>query len=106
MQAQIGELVGSKCLNHHTGAQVRAANANVDDVGDALAVIAPPVTCVDAAAEVGHALQHLANLIRGCRASAQFDMAHSPMLGMVDRLAMDHALAPATDIGFLGQGVQ
>lgn len=61
---------------------------------------------MDAIAEVGHALQDLADLIRSPCAGAQFDMSYSAVLGMIDRLALGHALAPAANVRFAGQVVQ
>ncbi len=55
------EVVGGVCFKsfiRHFRSQVRAADADVDDVADGLACEAAPFAGADAASENGHALKH------------------------------------------------
>ncbi len=102
----------------HPGTQVRAANADIDDVAYAPASVAGPGAAAHAVGEVRHLVEHSmhpgydvlaidndALVLR----RAQGDMQHGAPLGDVDLVAAKHsvdALAQARGLGQLQQQAQ
>ena len=97
-------------VGHHR-AEVRAADADVDDGADALAGVPLPGTGADAVGEVGHLIEHGVDLRHDVRAvhddggalrGAEGDVQDDPLLGDVDLVTAEHGvdvlapLAPGT----------
>ena len=59
---QIAVAVMAQRLVRHHGAEVRAADANINDVADALAGVAFPRAVADARGKIRHAIEHLVDL--------------------------------------------
>ncbi len=93
-------------LGRHPWSKVGAADADIDDVGDAFAGIAAPTAAMHAFAEVLHALEHGTDFGRLLLVGAQCHMADGAAFGVVDLLAGQHFLLPAFDVGGRGQRVQ
>ena len=100
-----------RLVGHHRP-QVGAANADVDDVADALAGVALPLAAADAVGEVGHLVEHGVDLRHdilavhedGCSfGRAQGHVQHGALLRDVDFLAAEHGVDPRSQAGFLGQ---
>ena len=102
-------------LVSHNRAEIGAADADIDDVPDALARMALPVAAPHAVDESAHAIEDRMNLRddvfavdddRGSPRRAQRDMQHGAALGNVDLLAAKHrvdALAQARLLGELDE---
>ena len=102
----------------HDGAEIGAADADVDDVADPLAGVALPVAAAHAVGEGGHLVEHGMDLRhdvlavdedRGVARRAQRHVQHGALLGDVDLLAAEHgvdALAQARLFGELEQQLQ
>ena len=99
VKTQAGMNVGRQGFDHHLRAQVGAADADVDDVGDRLAGVALPLARPHALAERAHVRQDAVDIghhispidIDGSvGAIAQGDVQHGPVLGDVDFLAAEH----------------
>ena len=95
-----------------TGPEVRAADADVDDVGDRLAGVARPRAAADRLAELAHVREHRVHLRhhvlavdedRPVRAVAQRDVQDGAVLGGVDLLAAEHLLGPPLQVGLLAR---
>ena len=106
MHGEVRQLPGAQRPGRHPRPEVGAADADIDDVGDAFAGKAAPLAAVHAFAEVLHALEHGANLGRLLLVGAQGHVADGALLGMVDRLAGQHLPFPAVDVGGSGEVVQ
>ena len=109
-----GVRVGLERLVDHHGAEVRAADADVDDVRHPLAGHARPLAAAHALGERGHPLEHGLHVgvdilpvddERGLRAgrSAQRGVQDGAILGRVDVLAREHRGVALGDAGLLGQ---
>ena len=112
VRAQIRALVGLQRLAHHERPEVRAADADVDDVGDGLAGVAAPGAAAHPLAEVAHPGQHGVDVRhdvpaihhdRPVGAVAQRDVQDRPVLGGVDPVACEHARAPGLELTFAGE---
>ncbi len=99
MHLDVRLLPGGEGLDRHARPEVGAADADVDDVGDALAGIAAPAAAVDAVAEALQAPQHRAHFGRRLVAGAQGHVADGAPFAVVDRLAGQHAGLPAVEVG-------
>ena len=95
-------VVAQRPVGHH-GAEVGAADADVDDARDRLAGVAPPLARADPLGERGHAVEHLVHVRddvapvddqRALARHAQGDVQHRAVLGDVDVLAGEHGVAP------------
>ena len=104
-------VVPQRLVRHHR-AQVRAADAHVDDVANPLAGVAPPLPGPDPVREVRHPVQHLVHLPHHVGAvhdqrcgprHAQRHVQHGPVLGHVDVLAAEHGVPPLRHAGLAGQ---
>ena len=102
----------SERLVGHDRPEVRAADADVDDVADALAGVALPRAASDAADELGHLVQHGVHLGHhvlavhedgGVLRRAQGDVQHGAVLGEVDLVPAEHGINAVAQAGFLGQ---
>ena len=96
-------------IGHHRP-EIRAADADVHNVADALAGMAYPCPAADAVGEVGHPVQHLvhvrndvAPIHRNGRPARrpQRRMEHGPVFGAVDLLALEHGVNPLPQAGFV-----
>ena len=95
-------VVAERLVGHH-GPEVRAADADVDHVPDALAGMALPLAAADAVGEAGHLVEHGVDVRddvlpvhddRGVPRRAQGDVEDGPVLGDVDLLAAEHRVDP------------
>ncbi len=112
MDAQAGLAVGLEGLGDHDRAEVGAADADVDDIGDRLAGISLPLAGADGLGEFAHVRQHgvdaghdvlAIDQDRAVGAIAQGDVQDGPVFGDVDLVAAEHAVAPFLDLGLSGQ---
>ena len=114
-----------QCLGDHDRAEVRAANADVGNVGDGLAGVALPRAAADFVTKHRHLLQHAIDLghhvftvhkNRAIGSIAQRDVQHGAVLGEVDLLPREHLLRPPRHVrlqrqveeephGFVGHAV-
>ena len=112
MRAQVRTLVGLQRLAHHARPQVRAADADVHDVGHGRAGVAAPGAAAHLLAELPHLGQHRIDVRhdvpaihydRPVGAVAQGDVQDRAVLGDVDPVAREHARAPVLEAGSAGQ---
>jgi len=98
-------------VGHHR-AEVGAADADVDDVADALAGVAGPGAAAQAVGEVRHLVEHRMHCGDHVLAveddalvtrRAQGDVQHCPLLGDVDLLPAEHGVDPPAQPALLGQ---
>ncbi|MDH6433436.1 hypothetical protein M2158_001913 [Streptomyces sp. SAI-144] len=113
-----GEVAVGEAAQHlvgHRGAQVGAADADVDDVLDAAAGVAGPLAGADPVREVAHLVEHgvharydvlPVDLDHGVPRGAQRGVQHGPVLGRVDLLAAEHGVPQAEDVGRGGEFAQ
>ena len=106
MHAQVGLMAGAQRLGRHVRSEIGAADAEIDDVGDAFAGIAAPLAAMDAFAKIGHARQDGLDLGRCGFAGAQRSVADGAVFRVVDLFARLHAPHPALQVGFVGQFAQ
>ena len=112
MRAQVGPLIGPQRLAHHQRPEIRATNTDVNDVRDGLAGRAAPFAAPHALGErldarknrtdVGHDVLTIDHH-RPVATIAQRDMQHRAVLGGVDLLTGEHAIAPGLQIGGSGE---
>ena len=109
-EGQVAPAVVPKRPVGHDRPEVRAADADVDDVRDRLARVAAPVARADSLGERRHAVEHLVHIRddvapvddqRPVARHAQGDVQHRAVLGHVDVLACEHGVAPR---GYAGLG--
>ena len=109
-----GIRVGLERLVDHHGAEVRPADADVDDVRDLLAGDAPPLARAHPVGERGHRVEHLLHVVidvlpvddergRGAGRPAQRGVQHGAVFGRVDVLAGEHRGVALGDAGLLGE---
>ena len=103
--------VAQRLVGHHR-AEVRAADADVDDVADRLAGVAAPLPRAHPLAEGGHPVERLVDLLddvdavddqRALARHPQRDVEDGPVLGDVDVLAGEHRFAPLLDAALARQ---
>ncbi len=96
----------------HDRAEVGAADADVDDVANALAGVALPRAAAHAVREVGHLVEHGVDLRhdvlavhddRRAARGAQGHVQDGAVLRDVDLLAAEHGVDALAQAGFLGQ---
>src|SRR5215471_8452024 len=96
----------------HYRAEVGAADADVDDVTDALTGVSLPLTAADAVGEVRHLVEHFMDMrddvlaVDDNRCPAwrtQGNVQHSPILGDVDFIAAKHRVDARAETALLGQ---
>ena len=102
-------------LGRHDRAEIRAADADVDDIGDGFAGITFPRAGADVVAECLHLLEHAVDIghdilavnhDRAVRSVAQGNMKHGPAFGDVDLLAGEHLVDPGLEVARRRQGDQ
>src|SRR5437899_12357079 len=98
--------------HEHPRPEVRAADADVDDVGNGLAVCAFEYAPVHFTHETAHALasaahcgHHVAALGEGRVIGAKRHMEHGARLGAVDGLAAERARDPPGELSLWGRAV-
>ena len=98
-------------VGHHRP-EVGAADADVDDVANALAGVAFPCAAADAVGEIRHLVEHGVDLRHhvlaidddGCSSRrAQGHVQDGAVFRDVDLLAPEHGVDPLAQAGFLGQ---
>ncbi|MDV7400950.1 hypothetical protein RZS08_56560, partial [Arthrospira platensis SPKY1] len=99
--------VGLERLADHQGSEVRAADADIDDIGDHLAGMAAPRPAAHSLAEAAHLLEHGQDVRHdvvavdhngGTRAVAQSRVQDRPALGRVDLVASEHRVTAAFEV--------
>ncbi len=104
-------IVAQRFVGHHR-AQVGAADADVDDVADALAGVALPCAAANAIGKICHLVEHGVDLRHHVLAvhangfasrRAQRHMQNRPLLRDVDLLAVKHGFDARLQSGLLGQ---
>ncbi len=104
-------VIAQRLVCHHRP-QVGAADANVDDVADALAGEAFPLAAAHTLRKVAHAVKHGVHLRHnilavdvdmGVARGAQGDMQHGAVLGDVDLVAAEHGVDVGAQIGLFCQ---
>ena len=107
--------VGAQDLVRHRGAEVGAADADVDDVADRLAGVPGPLARAHPVGEAGHLVEHgvhirhhvlTVDLDHRVARGAQRGVQHGPVLGGVDLLAAEHGVPEPEDVGGGGQFAQ
>ena len=108
VQARAVQRVRRQRLYRHGGPQIRPANADIDDVGDAHAGVAGPAPAahrlgeganvVERAADVGHHISPV-DPHRPVRTVAQRHVQDGAVLGGVNRLTRKHPIALRLDAG-------
>ncbi len=96
----------------HLRAQIRAADADIDDVRDRLAGVAQPfaaahcvgegLDAIEHGVDVGvdvHAIDHVRRAARGAQGGVQ----HGAAFGVVDARAQEHRIAPRFDAALARQ---
>ena len=115
VRPEIGALVGPERLADHHRPEVRAADPDIDDVGDPLARGPLPLPAAHALGELAHPPQHGVDVRHHVRtvdhdrpvgAVAQGHVQDRTVLGDVDLLAGEHPVPPALDIGLAAQRQQ
>ena len=111
-EAQVAVAVGTQRQVGHLGPEVRAADADVDDVADALAGMALPFAGAHALGKVGHAAEHgmhvghdvaAVDLDHRVARRAQRRVQHGAVLGDVDLVAAEHRVALGAKPALLGE---
>ena len=96
----------------HDGTEVRAADADIDHIADALARMALPGAAAHAISEIRHPVQHGMDLghhilavdeDRGAARRAQGHMQHGALLRDVDLVAAEHGVDALAQAGLLGE---
>ena len=104
-------VIGAQRQRHHGRPEVRAADADIDDVGE-LAALAGDGAAADLVGEGAHRVEHVMDVRHDVAAidlvalaglGAERDMQHRAVLGDVDLLAREHHRAAALDIGRAGE---
>ena len=111
-ERQVAIAVELERLVGHHRAEVGAADADVDDVADALAGVALPVAAADAVGEGRHLVEHGVHVghdvlavddDRRAARRAQRDVQHGAVLGDVDLVAAEHRVDALAQAGLVGQ---
>ena len=101
-----------QCLVGHDGAEVGAADADVDDVLDALAGVAEPAALAHVVGEDAHAIEYLVHVLddvltvdvqRGALGQAQGGVEDGAILRDVDVITAEHGGAAAGEVALLGE---
>ena len=99
-----------ECLVGHHGAEVGAADADVDDVLDALAGVAEPATLAHVVRERGHAVEHLVDVLDDILAvdmqggrlrQAQRGVQNGAVFGDIDVITAEHGGTAAGQVALL-----
>ncbi|MNS94121.1 hypothetical protein D3C72_1283270 [compost metagenome] len=107
--------VRAQRFGHHEGAEVRAADTDVDHVGDRFAGVAFPAAGDNGFREGFHLLKHGVHFRhhifavddnRSIATVTQRDMQHSAVFGAVDLLSGEHGLDGTCQIGLFRQILQ
>ena len=112
MDAKARPVIGRQRLDHHRRAQVGAADADVDHVGDGFPGLSRPRAVAHRVREHAHAREHrvhpghhvlAVDQDRRARTVAQRRVQDGAVLGGVDLVAPEHAFPPALDVGLAGE---
>ena len=104
-------VVLQRLVGHHRP-EVGAADADIDDVADALSGVPRPRAAADPIREFGHPVEHRVDLVhhvlpvendRGPSRCAQGHVQHRPPLGDVDPVSPEHRVDPPSQARFLRQ---
>ncbi len=104
LELRIGEVM--QRMRHHLRAEVRTADADIDDMPDRFARMADPCAVADLVGEHGHLHALGLHLFRERRVDvgrAQRDVEHCALLGRIDDLAREHRIAARLDAGRFGE---
>ena len=103
-------VASAKCFVRHHRAKIRAPDANIDYVPDALPAVALPCTAADAIRKPCHLVEHGVNLGDKIYAigenlcifwRAQGDVQHGALFGEVDLVARKHGINVVAQTGLL-----
>ena len=106
MHRNVRLLLCGQCLDHHARSEVGTTDADIDDIGDALAGKAAPLATVNLLAKSPHPGEHGPDFRRRILAGAQIHVPHRTTFSVVDGFAVGHFLLPAVDVGGVGQAAQ
>jgi hypothetical protein len=107
--------IGRQRFGHHRRSEIRAANPDIDDVGDPGAGVSGPFAAADAIAEAAHVLERgedvghdvaAVNSHGPAREIPQRDMEDGAILGHVDFFAGKHPVAQRFDLPLAGELVE
>jgi hypothetical protein len=103
---QVGQGVG-----RHAGAEVGAANTDVDDVGERFVGVAGDGTAAHAIGKGAHPVEFARHVgahggTPGALLAAQSNMQHGAFFGGVDHVAAEHGVSLLCDTSLFGQGQQ
>src|SRR5262245_29028412 len=102
----------AQCFISHHRTEVGAADADIDDVTDALAGMSLPLTAADAVGEVCHLIEHCMDMWNDVLAvhddrcppwRTKGNVQHSAILGDVDLVAAEHRVDALAQTALLGQ---
>src|SRR5262245_49506143 len=102
----------AQCFVGHYRPEIGAANADVDDVTNALTSVSLPLTAANAVGEVRHLVEYCVDMWYnvlaidedGCSSwCTQGNVQHSAVLGDVDLVAAEHRVDALAQTGLLGQ---
>ena len=104
-------VVAQGLVGHH-GSEIRAADADIDDVFDALAGMAFPLAGADVVGKLGHAVEHGMDFWNDIRAidfdrrragSTEGGVENGAILGDVDLVATEHGVNLPAQTGSIGE---
>ena len=105
-------MIGRQRQRRHRRAEIRAADADIDDIGELCAAGRRDRPRAQPRGESRHALQHVIHRRHDVlsvdedgpvRTIAQRDMQHGAILGRIDRRTREHGIALAGELGRPGQ---
>jgi hypothetical protein len=106
MNRKVVRAIRLERLGHHDGSEIRAANADVDDVANALSGVTEPVTISHGLGELAHVGKYAVDVLHhvvtvdenwSVRAVAKRDVEDRTILGRIDLFAVEHALGPRSE---------
>src|SRR5262252_6205835 len=101
----------AQCLVGHYRAEVGTADADVDDVANALTRVSLPLAVADPIGELRHLVEHCVDMRydilaidddRGPPWRTQGNVQHSAVLGDVDLVAAEHCVDALAQTAFVG----
>ena len=112
MDVEAGFFIGLERFGDHHRAEIRAADADVDDIRDRFAGVAKPCAVAHPLGEFAHVCQHAPyfghdilaiDQHRFAGAVAQGSVQHGAAFGEVDGFAREHFFCPVGQFYFTGQ---
>ena len=103
MDPNVRLAAGCQGSYRHARAQIGAADADIDDVGNAFSRVPTPLPAVNFFAKIGHAAQRGLDLVGCVGAGAQGGVQNSAVFGVIDFFAVAHARGPAGNVDLSAQ---